>query len=45
MMRWKTIVVSLLLLAGLSGCASIGPYGVARDRFDYISSISNSWRS
>jgi hypothetical protein len=43
MIQWKTIVVSLLF--GLSGCASIGPHSVARDRFDYISAISDSWKS
>ncbi|HTN71941.1 MAG TPA: hypothetical protein VMO00_12730 [Methylomirabilota bacterium] len=41
----KTITVGLFLLAGLSGCASIGPPTVARDRFDYIEAISNSWRA
>lgn len=35
----------ILLLAGLSGCASIGPGTVVRDRFDYISAISESWKS
>ena len=40
----KTIV-GLVLLAGLSGCASIGPRTVARDRFDYISAISDSWKA
>jgi hypothetical protein len=30
---------------GLSGCASIGPRTVARDRFDYISAISESWKA
>src|SRR5512139_628729 len=28
----------------LSGCASMGPPTVARDRFDYVSSISDSWK-
>ena len=41
----RTIIVSLLLLAGLSGCASIGPGNVARDRFDYIAAISDSWKA
>lgn len=41
----KRITVSLFLLAGLSGCASIGPGNVARDRFDYISAISDSWKA
>jgi hypothetical protein len=35
----------ILLVAGLSGCASIGPGTLARDRFDYITAISNSWKS
>jgi hypothetical protein len=30
---------------GLSGCASVGPPTVARDRFDYITAISDSWRA
>ena len=41
----KILIVSLLLLAGVSGCASIGPGNVARDRFDYISAISDSWKA
>jgi hypothetical protein len=28
----------------LAGCASIGPRTVARDRFDYVESISDSWK-
>lgn len=35
----------ILLLAGLSGCASIGPSTIARDRFDYITAISDSGKS
>jgi hypothetical protein len=41
----NTITVILLLLAGLSGCGSIGPRTVARDRFDYITAISDSWKA
>ncbi len=44
-MQAKTVFVIFLLLAGLSGCASIGPGTVARDRFDYITAISDSWKS
>ena len=33
------------MLAGLNGCASIGPATVARDRFDYITAISDSWKA
>jgi hypothetical protein len=43
-MPWK-IFPLILLLAGLSGCASIGPGTLARDRFDYITALSNSWKS
>ncbi len=35
------------LAAGMlmfSGCASIGPRTVARDRFDYVEAISDSWQ-
>jgi hypothetical protein len=41
----KILAVSLLLLVGVSGCASIGPANVTRDRFDYISAISESWKA
>ena len=44
-MQANTITVILLLLAGLSGCSSIGPSTVARDRFDYIAAISESWKA
>jgi hypothetical protein len=43
-MRWK-IFILILIVTGLSGCASIGPGMVARDRFDYISAISESWKA
>jgi hypothetical protein len=39
----KSSVIFLLFLLG--GCASIGPGTVRRDRFDYISAISESWKS
>ncbi|HVK59128.1 MAG TPA: hypothetical protein VM735_10125 [Candidatus Kapabacteria bacterium] len=32
------------LLVNLTGCTSIGPGTVARDRFDYSTSISDSWK-
>jgi hypothetical protein len=44
-MHWKIFSTIVLLMMGLSGCASIGPGTVARDRFDYISAISDSWKS
>ncbi len=36
--------LACLCLLLLAGCASIGPNSVARDRFDYISAISESWK-
>ena len=44
-MRWKRVATVILIFTGLSGCASIGPRTVARDRFDYISAISESWKA
>src|ERR1044072_4838492 len=44
-MQRKLFVSVLLILLTLSGCVSIGPGTVARDRFDYISAISDSWKS
>ena len=44
-MQWKMFPTVILILAGLSGCASIGPATVARDRFDYITAISDSWKA
>src|SRR5512144_2136668 len=44
-MRWKTNLPAIVILACLSGCASVGPPTVARDRFDYIAAISDSWRA
>jgi len=37
--------MAMLIVAGIGSCASIGPGTVARDRFDYISAISDSWKS
>jgi hypothetical protein len=36
----------LVAIAGcaLAGCASVGPATVARDRFDYVEAISDSWK-
>jgi hypothetical protein len=41
----KSLSIIALAMIVLSGCASIGPGTVARDRFDYISAISDSWKS
>lgn len=43
----RKFAVVLLTLAGgclLAGCGSLGPRTVARDRYDYSSSISESWK-
>ncbi len=37
-------MVAALLSVGLSACGGIGPSTVARDRFDYVSAISDSWK-
>lgn len=44
-MQWKLLSRTMLIFTVLSGCTSIGPGTVARDRFDYISAISESWKS
>jgi hypothetical protein len=42
---WKIFSTIVLIMMALSGCISIGPGTVGRDRFDYISAISESWKS
>jgi hypothetical protein len=44
-MQWKMVATIILIFTELSGCASIGPGTVARDRFNYIAAISESWKS
>jgi hypothetical protein len=39
------IPFTVFVLLLFTGCASIGPPTVARDRFDYIEAISDSWRA
>jgi hypothetical protein len=34
----------ICLLALLGGCTSIGPGSVTRDRFDYVTAVSESWK-
>lgn len=42
--RSLRIVTVVLLLSITVGCGSIGPTTVNRDRFDYITAISESWK-
>lgn len=41
-----SLLITILLLCSsmLDGCGSIGPTTVNRDRFDYITAISESWK-
>lgn len=38
------IVAVILMLWSMVGCSSIGPSTLRRDRFDYITAISDSWK-
>jgi hypothetical protein len=40
----KAVALSLVLAVTLVGCTSIGPKSVTRDRFDYNTAISDSWK-
>ena len=44
-MQWKVLPIIILIIAGLNGCTSIGPGTVARDRFDYTTALSDSWKA
>lgn len=44
-MQGKFYSLAILILACLSGCVSIGPATVVRDRFDYVTAISDSWKT
>lgn len=37
-------LLAFFLLLGVSGCVSLGPPSVARDRFDYTTSVADSWK-
>jgi hypothetical protein len=39
-----TRALLLVLLLSITGCSSIGPKSVTRDRFDYNTAISDSWK-
>ncbi|RZW18650.1 MAG: hypothetical protein EX260_08775, partial [Desulfobulbaceae bacterium] len=40
----KTWIISLIAMALINGCASIGPSTIERDRFEYSSAIAESWK-
>ena len=37
-------VIMVVAVALLASCTAIGPRTVARDRFDYINALSESWK-
>src|SRR6187455_534111 len=42
--RINALLLAAIGLSIVSGCRSIGPATVARDRFEYSGSISESWK-
>jgi hypothetical protein len=42
--RLVSVMLACMMLWIVSGCGSIGPKSVGRDRFDYVSAISDSWK-
>lgn len=40
---WSAILVWVILLWEV-GCSSLGPWSITRDRFDYTTAISDSWK-
>ena len=44
MNRGRALVHCLLALAVVSGCSSVGPSTLVRDRFDYSSAVADSWK-
>jgi len=40
----KLMFIVLSLSLGLSGCVTIGPHTVGRDRFDYTGTLGDSWK-
>ncbi|CAG0952095.1 hypothetical protein [Geobacter sp.] len=42
--RHVSSLVMVVLLALLTGCATLGPGTIARDRFDYTTSVADSWK-
>src|SRR5215813_1333666 len=43
-MKSRLTFILLGIVAALTSCSSIGPGSVARDRFDYSASLSDSWK-
>jgi hypothetical protein len=43
--HFGTFIVSIALVAGLAGCASLGPRTLNRDQLDYGSSIGHNWKN
>jgi hypothetical protein len=43
--RKNTFIILGVMMVLLTGCAGIGPGTVTRDRFDYTTAISDSWKS
>jgi len=41
---WAAAVAMPLLALALSGCVSMGPRTIPRDRFDYSTAITDSWK-
>lgn len=41
---WPWAVAAVLTVCVVAGCGSVGPTNVNRDRFDYITAISESWK-
>lgn len=39
-----SLVIMVIVFASLSACTHIGPRTIPRDRFDYNTAISNSWK-
>lgn len=45
MMKGFQAAIVINLLSICMGCAGVGPHTVSRDRFDYTSAISDSWKA
>lgn len=43
-MQLSSLIFAILVSYALLGCARIGPSTLNRDRFDYVSTISDSWK-